>query len=83
MQAHDLVVVEAEHAFDLMVATFDDTQSCAAVVEDRQLGWQRGQVLEGEVKAFGEFLDVMLADVLLGFDAVDLREFGGGLGQTA
>src|SRR6195952_2080282 len=82
MQAQHFVVEKTEHAFDLMIAAFDDTQPRTVAAQDRQLSRQRGEVLESEVKTLSEFLEVMLTDRLLGFDVIDLGQLGGRLGQA-
>ncbi|MNQ81224.1 hypothetical protein D3C85_962350 [compost metagenome] len=83
MQPQDLVIKETEHSFDLVIAPFDDAQASAARAEQGQFRGQGGEVFEGEVEALLKFFDVMGFDDLLGFDVVDLRQFGLRLGQAS
>lgn len=82
VQAYYLVVKEAEHPFDLVIAAFDDAQASAVLAEYRQVCRLRGEVFKGEVEAFTKLFDVVLVDDVLGFDVVDLGEFGLWLGQA-
>ncbi|MCY1452684.1 hypothetical protein D9M71_696240 [compost metagenome] len=66
-----------------MIAPFDDAQASAARAEQGQFGGQGGEVFEGEIKTVLEFFDVGGADLLLGLDVVDLRQFCLRLGQAA
>ncbi len=59
VQAHDLVVEMAEHAFDLVITTFDDAQPGLARPQQLQFGGLGGEVFEGEVQALGERLGVV------------------------
>ncbi|MNL75921.1 hypothetical protein D3C87_2018020 [compost metagenome] len=83
MQAQHFVVEVAKHALHLMIATFDDAQARALRPEQLQLGGLGGEVFEGEIQPFVEFDRVFGADDLLGFDVVDLRQFGLRLGQAS
>ena len=83
VQAHDLVIEEAKHAFDLMVAPLDDTQARTVRAKQLQRGGQGGQVFKGEIDAFAEFADIGLGDFLLGLDVIHLGHLGLRLGYVA
>jgi hypothetical protein len=83
VQAQHFVVEVAEHTLDLVIAAFDDAQACALWCEQLQFGGLGGEVFEGEVQAFVEFDCLFGADVLFGFNEIDLRQFGLRLGQAS
>src|SRR5690606_32593844 len=83
VQADDSVVEVAEHAFDLMMATFVQGKQGQVLVENFQFGRQGGEVLAGEVEAAGEDLGVLGGDWLFGGNPVDLAQVAARFGQAA
>lgn len=82
VQAQHLVVEVAEHAFDLVVAPFNDAQARRFFPQQRQFCRLGGEVFEGEIQASGEGVGVFGGDGSLGFDVVDLGQLGLRLGQA-
>ena len=82
VQAQHFVVEVAEHPLHLMVPALDDAQSRRFRPEYDQLGRLRGEVFEREVQALGKFQCVLRANLLLGLDVIDLRQFGLRLSQA-
>ena len=83
VQVNNLVVEVAKHAFDLMVASFNDTQACTARAQQFEPGGLCGQVFIGEIDPFIEPGDILLAYDLFCLNVIHLGQFGLRLGQTA
>src|SRR3990167_4451349 len=83
VQTDDLVLEVAEHALDLMVATFVEGQAGLARGENLQVGGPGEQILEAKVQAAGEDLDAGRVDRGCGIDQIDLGLFAGRGGYPA
>ena len=79
VQAHDLVVEEAKHAFDLMITALNDAQAGTARAKQFQPGGLRGQVFKSEIDALTKFADIRVGNFLLGLDVIHLGHLGLGL----
>ena len=79
VQAHNLVVEVAEHAFDLMIAALNDTQPGTTWAKQVQLGWLGGQVFKCEINTLFERDGIRVGYHILCFDVLHLGLLGFGL----
>src|SRR5690606_3650587 len=73
MQANDLVLKEAEHAFDLMVATLVNREFRSRRCQDLELSWLRDEILEAKINPLRKPFHIFLRNFTIGFDAISLR----------